>query len=101
MLDGKMLRGLTGTPMRTMALANSSLDDAEPEPLTLANLTTKSLVDVIGASAGVMQRTPVVRCMCGRALLTPSFPRKRQPQSNTHRYRQPPYIPTTPVQHST
>src|SRR3546814_958396 len=43
MLDGKMLRGLTGTPMRRMALANSSLADAEPEPLTLANLTTKSL----------------------------------------------------------
>src|SRR5690606_39486263 len=34
MLDGKMLRGLTGTPMRRIALANSSLADAEPEPLT-------------------------------------------------------------------
>src|SRR5688500_17790353 len=43
MLLGKMLRGLTGTPMRRMDLANSSLADAEPEPLTLANLTTKSL----------------------------------------------------------
>src|SRR5574337_1661016 len=39
-----MLRGLTGTPMRRMHLANNSLADAEPEPLTLANLTTKSLV---------------------------------------------------------
>ena len=43
MLDGKMLRGLTGTPMRRIARANSSLAEAEPEPLTLANLTTKSL----------------------------------------------------------
>ena len=33
----------TGTPMRRIALANSSLAVAEPEPLTLANLTTKSL----------------------------------------------------------
>jgi hypothetical protein len=28
-----------------MQRAKSSLADAEPEPLTLANLTTKSLVD--------------------------------------------------------
>src|SRR3546814_11646948 len=55
MLDGKMLRGLTGTPMRRMALANSSLADADPEPLTLANLTTKSLMDSIGAWVGVMR----------------------------------------------
>src|SRR5947207_3322155 len=45
MLLGKMLRGLTGTPMRSRLRANSSLADAEPEPLTLANLTTKSLTD--------------------------------------------------------
>src|SRR3984885_6390897 len=50
MLEGKMLRGLTGTPWRMMALANSSLAEAEPEPLTLANLTTKSLT----ASKGFM-----------------------------------------------
>ena len=43
MLDGKMLRGATGTPMRRIDLANSALALAEPEPLTLANLTTKSL----------------------------------------------------------
>jgi len=29
--------------MRMIALANSSLAEAEPEPLMLANLTTKSL----------------------------------------------------------
>jgi hypothetical protein len=43
MLDGKMLRGETGIPIRRKLLANSSFADAEPEPLTLANLTTKSL----------------------------------------------------------
>src|SRR5258708_28929749 len=47
MFDGKMLRGLTGTPMRRTDIANSRLALAEPEPLTLANLTTKSLVAVI------------------------------------------------------
>src|SRR3954466_8640066 len=47
MLDGKMLRGATGTPMRKIERANSSFADAEPEPLTLANLMTKSLVAVI------------------------------------------------------
>src|SRR3546814_5268276 len=73
MLDGKMLRGLTGTPMRRMALANSSLADADPEPLTLANLTTKSLMDSIGAWVGVMRglagmtsqgRSPLQRYSC-------------------------------------
>ena len=38
-----MLRGLTGTPILRMDRANNSLAEAEPEPLTLANLTTKSL----------------------------------------------------------
>src|SRR5215213_7462654 len=42
MLDGKMLRGLTGMPIRRKLFANSSFADAEPEPLTLANLMTKS-----------------------------------------------------------
>src|SRR5688572_21042045 len=58
MLLGKMLRGLTGTPMRRIALANSSLALAEPEPLTLANLTTKSLV----ASRRVMVPGSSFRC---------------------------------------
>src|SRR6266704_2913381 len=43
MFDGKMLRGDTGMPMRRKLFANSSFALAEPEPLTLANLTTKSL----------------------------------------------------------
>ena len=43
-----MLRGAAGTPMRRIALANSSLALAEPEPLTLANLTTKSFTLLIG-----------------------------------------------------
>src|ERR1700709_2635957 len=42
MFDGKMLRGLPGTPRRSRLRAKSSFADAEPEPLTLANLTTKS-----------------------------------------------------------
>ena len=48
MLDGKMLRGATGTPMRSTERANSSLALAEPEPLTLANRTTKSFTLLIG-----------------------------------------------------
>src|SRR4029079_15691152 len=47
MFDGKMLRELTGTPMRRIDFAKSAFADAEPEPLTLANLTTKSLTDAI------------------------------------------------------
>src|SRR3990170_8231894 len=43
MFDGKMLRGDTGIPIRRKLFANSSLAEAEPEPLTLANLMTKSL----------------------------------------------------------
>src|SRR5690606_14256993 len=50
MFEGKMLRGLTGTPMRRMARAKSSLADADPDPLTLANLTTKSLTAVIAST---------------------------------------------------
>ena len=48
MFDGKMLRGDTGTPMRMTARANSSLALAEPDPLTLANRTTKSFTLSIG-----------------------------------------------------
>src|SRR5262245_29110027 len=47
MFDGKMLRGLTGTPMRRIDLANSSFAEAEPEPFTLANFTTKAFTDSI------------------------------------------------------
>src|SRR6266404_6049422 len=43
MLEGKMLRELAGIPIRKIDLANSELALAEPDPLTLANLTTKSL----------------------------------------------------------
>src|SRR5882672_4684905 len=66
MFEGKMLRGLTGTPMRRMAFAKSSLADAEPEPFTLANLMTKALTDsilfVIGSSRLHLRRAaPVPR----------------------------------------
>lgn len=44
MFDGKIFFGVTGTPIRKTALVNSALADAEPVPLTLANLITKSLI---------------------------------------------------------
>src|SRR5262245_10622814 len=47
MFDGKILRGETGTPIRRIDLANSSFAEADPEPFTLANLTTKALMDWI------------------------------------------------------
>ncbi len=49
MFDGKMLRELAGIPIRRIDLANSELALAEPDPLTLANLTTKSLTLWIAA----------------------------------------------------
>src|SRR5215471_20151338 len=51
MLDGKILRELAGIPMRRIDLANSALALAEPDPFTLANLTTKSLTLWIAAIA--------------------------------------------------
>src|SRR5213082_4133530 len=56
MFEGKMLRELAGTPIRSTDLANSPLALAEPEPLTLANLTTKSLT----ASSGFGMRAQPV-----------------------------------------
>ena len=47
MFDGKMLRAATGTPIRRIAFAKRPFADAEPEPFTLANLTTKSLTRLI------------------------------------------------------
>src|ERR1051325_11021523 len=43
MVDRKMLRAATGTPIRITERAKRPLALAEPDPLTLANLTTKSL----------------------------------------------------------
>src|SRR3954453_15188047 len=48
MFDGKILGGETGTPIRNTTRANSSLALAEPDPLTLANRTTKSFTLLIG-----------------------------------------------------
>ena len=62
MLDGKMLRGVAGTPMRSTALANSVLALAEPDPLTLANLTTKSLTRSRRAAPSAPR--PVVAATC-------------------------------------
>src|SRR5215468_10345946 len=48
MLDGKMFLAATGTPILRITLANRPLALADPEPFTLANLTTKSFVAVSG-----------------------------------------------------
>src|ERR1700740_2844635 len=53
MLDGKMLGGAAGIPMRSTARANSSLELADPEPLTLAKRTTKSFTLLIGVLLGI------------------------------------------------
>src|SRR5690606_20769400 len=72
----------------------SSLADAEPEPLTLANLTTKSLVDWSGAWAGVMRGLPACTglgagCRLPSSSFPPSFPRRREssppPAGNCYR----------------
>jgi hypothetical protein len=42
MLDGKIFLGATGTPILNIALAKRAFALAEPDPLTLANLITKS-----------------------------------------------------------
>ena len=42
-----MFFGLTGMPMRNSVLAKMPLALAEPEPLTVANFTTKSLIPLI------------------------------------------------------
>ena len=64
MFDGKMLRGDTGIPMRRKLLAKSSFADADPEPLTLANLMTKSFVAVMRGS----MRAVVVSVFVGSIL---------------------------------
>src|SRR5258705_95532 len=72
MLDGKMLRGLTGTPMRRIALAKSALAEADPEPFTLANLTTKSLTaerafgrDCDASALAAGERTALAQVLVG------------------------------------
>src|SRR6266849_691644 len=71
MFDGKMLRELAGIPIRRIDLAKSALALAEPDPLTLANLTTKSLTlfikawldrpTIIPLENALPQRTPRFR----------------------------------------
>ena len=47
------MRELAGIPIRRIDLANRALALAEPDPLTLANLTTKSLTLVSGCGMRV------------------------------------------------
>src|SRR5262245_44084263 len=70
MLDGKMLRAPTGTPMRRMDFANSPFALAEPEPFTLANLTTKSFVAASGF--GMMCSSASLPGQCDAAVRPPS-----------------------------
>src|SRR6476646_8537497 len=53
MLEGKMFLGLTGMPMRNSVLAKMVLAEADPEPLTVANFTTKSLIPLIADLASL------------------------------------------------
>src|SRR5215510_7507781 len=53
MLEGKILRGATGTPMRITARANISFALAEPDPFTLAKRITKSFTRLIGEVVGM------------------------------------------------
>jgi hypothetical protein len=48
MFEGKMFFGVTGTPIRKIAFVKSALALADPVPLTLANLTTKSFTLAFG-----------------------------------------------------
>ena len=47
MLDGKIFFGLTGIPDLNIPFENIPFALAEPEPLTLANLITNSLIEDI------------------------------------------------------
>src|ERR1700679_2250736 len=59
MFEGKMLRGVAGMPMRSTDFANNVFALAEPDPLTLANLTTKSLTRSRRAKPSVVVTLPV------------------------------------------
>ena len=58
--------GWNGAPMRRMALVNNSFAEADPEPLTLANLMTKSLTASICFTPGFMLLSLSLRCCSGR-----------------------------------
>src|SRR5262245_6179684 len=51
LLEGKMFVGLTASPMRNNVVAKMVLALAEPEPLTVANFTTKSLMPLMSERA--------------------------------------------------
>src|SRR4029450_11304068 len=53
MLEGKIFRGATGTPIPMPARANISFALAEPDPFTLAKRMTKSFMRLIGVAVGM------------------------------------------------
>ena len=78
-----MFFGLTGMPMRNSVLAKMPLALAEPEPLTVANFTTKSLMPLIyviaslGRAIGVRPRASALSietavCAAGSDPISPS-----------------------------
>src|SRR4051794_26684474 len=56
MFEGKMLREAIGTPMRMKERAKSRFAEADPDPFTFANLTTKSFVR--GGRGGIGRSLP-------------------------------------------
>src|SRR5262245_1270526 len=66
--EGKMLRELAGIPIRRIDLAYSELALAEPDPLTLANFTTKSLTLLVEGWLDRLTITPLENTLTRRAL---------------------------------
>src|SRR5512142_2204802 len=58
MFEGKMLRADTGTPIRSTVRAKRPLAEAEPEPLTFANLMTKSFTPALKEAVLAMASHP-------------------------------------------
>src|SRR5262249_44021864 len=87
MFDGKMLREATGTPMRSTERAKRRLALADPDPLTLANLTTKSLTRMRRGGGAVMPAAPhnARQCPGGAPLPFGIFACPRHPSGSARR----------------
>ena len=55
-----MFFGLTGMPIRNSVFATIVLAEAEPEPLTVANLMTKSLIPLMASLSSSFPWMPAV-----------------------------------------
>ena len=78
-----MFFGLTGMPMRNSVLAKMVLAEADPEPFTVANFTTKSLMPLISELASLQMGSDPALARSVLKLdvvprgLTPSLPQRR------------------------